>query len=128
MEFFRETSNALRDTGRRKMVEPAEEPQIFAAGKAGIEAEIAAGVVTELTTDAARIENGVVSCDFGAALRREKKRGENPEERGFAGAVCSHQRQGFARTHFEGYAGERCDRWFFEWLEKRAPAAPRGRK
>jgi hypothetical protein len=110
------------------MVEAAEEPQIFAAGKPSVEAEVAPGVIPELAADAARVEDGIVSCDLRAALRGEEQCGENPEERGFARAVCSQQRQRFARTDVEGNPGEGYYRWFFEWLQKRTPADSRGRK
>jgi hypothetical protein len=128
MEFFCEMSDALGHSGFRKMVQPAEEPQIFAAGKAGVEAEIAAGMVTELAANGARIENGIVSRDLRAAFCRQKKRSENPQERGFAGAVGTQQRQRFAWTHFERHASKGDDARLFEWLQKCAPAAARGRK
>jgi hypothetical protein len=110
------------------MIEAAEEPQIFAAGKPSVEADVAPGVVAELAADAARVEHGIVSCDLRAAFGGEKKCGKNAQQGGFAGAVGAQQRQSFARTHFEGNPGQRYDRWFLEWLQKRPPAAARRRK
>ena len=101
MELIREKNDALSGGGFREMVETAEEPQVFATGEPRIEAEVAAGVIAELPANGARVENGIVSRDLRAPLSRKKQRGENPEERGFAGAVCSQQRQRFARTYFE---------------------------
>jgi hypothetical protein len=83
------------------MVEAAEEAQIFAAGKAGIKAEVAASLIAKLAAHGARVENGIVSSDLRAALRRKKQRGENAEECGFAGAICSQQGQSFSWTHVE---------------------------
>jgi hypothetical protein len=110
------------------MIEAAEEPQIFASGKPSVKAEVAAGVVTKLAAHGAWVEDGIVPCDLRAAFAGEEKRGKNAEQGGFTGAVCSEQRQSFARMHFEGNPGEGYDRWFFEWLQKRPPAAARGRE
>jgi len=63
------------------MIEAAEEPQILAAGKASVEAEIAAGMIPELAANGARIENGIVSRDLRAALGGKKQCGENAEKR-----------------------------------------------
>lgn len=63
------------------MVEAAEEAQIFAAGEPGIEANVAAGVITELAANGARVENGIVSCDLRAAAGGEQQCGENAKER-----------------------------------------------
>src|SRR5580704_18924851 len=110
------------------MVEAAEESQVFAAGEPRVEAEVAAGVVTELPANGTRFENGIVPRDLRVAVRRKKERGENPEERGFAGAVCPEQRQRFSWTYFERHPGEGDDRRPFERLQKGTPAAARGRK
>lgn len=128
MELFRKKSNALRDAGVRKMIESAEEPQIFAAGKASVEAKVAAGVVTELAAHGARIENGIVSRDLRAAAGGKEQRGDNSEQRRFAGPISPQQGQRFARTHFEGDPGESDDARPFERLQEASPAAARGRK
>jgi hypothetical protein len=117
MELLREKSDALSCCGFRKMIKATEKAQIFAAGKPSVEADVAAGVIAELASNGARIENGIVPGDLRPAAGGEKQRGENAEERGFARAVCAEQRQRFARTHFEGNSGESNDAGLFEWLE-----------
>ncbi len=121
-----EMSDAMSCGGFRKMVEAAEEAQVLAAGKAGVEADIAAGVITKLAANGGRIENGIVARDLRAAVGGEQQRGENAEERGFARAICAQQRQRFAGTHFEGNPGESDDAGLFEWLEEGTPAAASG--
>jgi len=128
MELLRQVQDALRGVSIRQMVEAAEETQIFAAGKPGIEAEVAAGMIAKLAANGARVENGIVPRDLCAALRRKKQCGKNTEERGFAGSICSQQGQRFAWPHFERHPGQGDDRRFFERLQKGAPAAARGRK
>jgi hypothetical protein len=110
------------------VIQASKETQIFAPGKAGVKAEIAAGVVADLAANGAGIENGIVSRDLRVAVGGKKQRGENLEQRGFAGAVSAQKNQRFAGAYFEGNSGERYDGRFFKWLEKGAPAAARGRK
>jgi len=110
------------------MIEAAKEAQVFAASKPGIETDVAASVITELPANGAGSENGIVPRDLHAASGREQQRGENAEERGFAGTICTQQRHRFAGTHFERNPGEGDDRRLFERLQKGAPAAARGRK
>ena len=117
MELLREKSDALRSRGFRKMIKAAEKAQIFAAGKPSVEADVAAGVIAELASNGARIENGIVPGDLRATAGGEKQRGENAEERGFARAVCAEQRQRFPGTHFERNPGESNNTGLFEWLE-----------
>ena len=117
MELLREKSDALRGRGFRKMIKATEKAQIFAAGKPSVEADVAAGVIAELASNGARIENDIMSGDLRAAAGGKQERGENAEERGFARAVCAEQRQRFAGTHFEGKPGESNDAGLFEWLE-----------
>lgn len=54
VKLLGETGDALRGGGVRKMVEPPEETQIFAAGKPRIEAEVAASMVAELAANGSR--------------------------------------------------------------------------
>jgi len=81
MELFREKRDALRSGGIRKVIEAAEEPQILAAGKPGIEAEVASGMIAKLAANGARVENGIVPSDLSATLGRKKQCGENAEKR-----------------------------------------------
>lgn len=67
MELLGEMSDALSGGGFRKMVKTAKEAEIFAAGKPGVEADVAAGVIAKLATNGARIENGIVAGDLSAA-------------------------------------------------------------
>jgi hypothetical protein len=85
-------------------------------------------MVTELAANCARVEHSVVSGDLCAALRGKKKRGENTQQRGFAGAICAKQSQRFARAQFERDTPEGHDRGLFKRLEKRPPTATRGWK
>jgi hypothetical protein len=128
MELFREKRDALRSGGIRKVIEAAEEPQIFLAGKPGIEAEVTAGMIAKLATNGARVENGIVPRDLSATLRRKKQCGENTEERGFARAICTKQRQSFAGTHFERHPIQSDYGGLFERLQKGAPSAAGGGK
>ena len=76
-ELLREMSDAMSGGGFRKMVKAAKEAQVFAAGKAGIEADIAASVIAKLAANGGRIENNIVARDlratvgWGAAAWRE---------------------------------------------------------
>jgi hypothetical protein len=128
MKLLREMGDALRGGGVRKMVEAAEEAQIFAAGKPGIEADVAASVIAELATNGTRIENGVVACNLRAAGGGQQQRCENAEERGLPRAICAKKRQGFAGTQIEGNTGEGRDARLLERLEKSSPAAAGGRE
>ena len=110
------------------MIQSAKKMQIFPARKSRVEALIGPCVVTKLAAHGAWVEDGIVPCDLRAAFAGEEKRSKDAQQGGFAGSVCSEQRQSFARMHFEGNPGEGYDRWFFEWLQKRPPAAARGRK
>src|SRR5580693_8762034 len=110
------------------MIEAAKEAQVFAARKPGIETDVTAGVIAELAANGAGSENGIVACDLRVASGGEQQRGENAEERGFAGTICTQQRHRFAGRHFEGNPGEGDDRRLFERLQKGAPAAARRRK
>lgn len=67
MELLREMGDALSGGGVRKMVETAEEAEIFTAGKPGVEADVASSVIAKLATNGTRIENGVVPRDLRAA-------------------------------------------------------------
>jgi hypothetical protein len=110
------------------MVKAAKESEVFAAGKSGVEADVAARVIAELAANGARIENGIVAGDLGAAGGGQQQRGENAEERGFTGAIRAKQGQGFAGTQFERNPCQSDDARFFERLEKSSPAAAGGRK
>ena len=85
-------------------------------------------MITELTANGAWVENGIVPCNLRAALSGQEQRGENAEQRGFAGAIRAEQRECFARTHFERDPREGHDTRLFERLEKGAPAAAGGGK
>lgn len=69
------------------MVEAAEEAQVFTPGEARVKTEVTAGVTAELAPDGAGLENTIVSRDFHVTVGGEEQRGENFEERGFAGAI-----------------------------------------
>src|SRR5277367_1194303 len=128
MKLSGKMCDALRGCGLRKMVQPAEEAKVLATSQAGVESEVAAGMVTELAANSTRIQNGVVSRDLRAAIRRQEQRGKNFQERGFARAICTEQCQRFAMTHFKGNPRKRNDGRLFERLQKGAPATARGRK
>ncbi len=87
MELRGEIPDALRGSVVRKMIEAAEEAQVFSARKPRIEAEVASGMVAELAANGARLENGIVPCDLRAALSREQQRSENAQKGGFSGAI-----------------------------------------
>ena len=124
-ELCREQRDSLGCRGVRKLIQLSEKKQILTSGEARVEAMVGAGVVTEAAADIARFANRVVSCDTRAAARRHEKRGKNPQQRGFAGAVRTEDRHRFTRADFERHARQ-CDGCrFFKWLEKSAPAAAR---
>ena len=87
LELRGELSDAIACDGAGKMIELAEEDKILAASEAGVETEVAAGVVAEIAADFSGGLCGVVAGDGSTATRGEKKRRENPEQGGFAGAV-----------------------------------------
>lgn len=110
------------------MVELAKEEKVFASGQARIKAVIRAGVVPEAAADIARAADDVMSGDRRAAASREQECGNNAKQGGLAGAIGTQKRDCFALVHFESNIGKSRNGGFFEWLEKRAPAAAGGRK
>jgi len=119
----------LRDSlvrgGTRKQIQLAKEEQILARGKPCVEAVIRSCVITQAAADVARMLDGVVTRDACVATRGDKKRGDNPEERGLARAVGAEKGQRFSFTNFKRHSGERDGGGLFEWLEKSAPTTAR---
>ncbi len=89
---------------------------------------VGAGVVAELAAHAAGIVDGVVAGDAGAACGGKQQRGENFQQRGFARAVGTQQRDSFTCADFQGDAGEGHGGGRFERLQKGAPAGAGGRE
>lgn len=83
------------------MIKASEKAQVLAPGEASVKARVAAGMVTELAANGARVENCVVARDLCAALGWQNERGENTQQGGFAGAIRAEQGQRFAGAHFE---------------------------
>src|SRR5690349_19711399 len=100
------------------MIEAAEEEEIFAGGQARVKALVGTGVVTERAADGTWSRHGVMAGDGGMAGGGKKKRGEDAEESGFAGAVCAEERDGFAVTQFERDILKSGASGLFKWLEK----------
>jgi hypothetical protein len=110
------------------MIKSAEEEQVFTAGEAGVKAEVTAGMKAEIAPDVPWGLDGVVTGDAGTARRGKKKRREDTEESGFAGAVGAEQRDGFAFANGKGDVFEGRNGRAFERLKKSAPAAASGRE
>ena len=87
MELFRELRDAPGHGTGGKLIQPAEESKIFAAGKTRIKAQVAAGVVAKLAANGARIADRIVSSNLGAAPGGQQQGGEDAEQRGLAGAI-----------------------------------------
>jgi len=71
----------------REVIEAAEEEQVFAPGQAGIEAVVRSGVVAEDAADGARFARSVVAGHGCGAAGWQKKRSQDAQKRGLAGAV-----------------------------------------
>ena len=127
-ELRGELRDAIARGSSGEMIEAAEEEKIFAGSEAGVEALIGTGVVTERAADGTGRRDRVVSCDGGMAGGGKKKRGEDAEESGFAGAVCAEQCDGFAVEEFEGDIVKSGQSGLSKWLEKGAPAGAGGWK
>ena len=127
-ETSRKLSDAITGSGGGKMIEPAEEEQIFAAGEASVKAEVAAGVIAEIAPDIARGLDGVMTDDAGASGRRQKKRGEDAKESGFARTVGAEKCDGFAFANGKGNVLQRRNGRALERLKKGAPTAASGRE
>ena len=117
LELRGELSDARSCGGRRQSIEPAEEKEVLASGEARIEAVVAAGVKSETAADSGRIARDVVTRDPREAACRQEERGQYAKERGFAGAICAKQGNGFVGRDFQRDAGERRAQGFLEGLE-----------
>jgi hypothetical protein len=120
-ELRSELSDAIAHGGCGKMIEAAEEEEIFASGEARVKALVRAGVVAERTANGARRSDGIMAGDGGGARGGEQERRKNTDERRFAGAVCAEKGDGFADVEFERDALQGGQRWSFERLQKSAP-------
>ena len=121
-ELRGEVRDATAGGGRGEMIEAAKEKEVFAGGKASVKALVRARMVAKGTANSARRRDGVMAGDGSGAGGGEKKRRENAEKGGLAGAVCAEQGDGFAGVKFERNVLEGGKRWLFEWLEKSTPA------
>jgi len=77
IEAFGERMNAAVEARIGNVIELAKEAQILAAGKPRIEAEVAAGVITEVSAHGGGFACGVMSCEESVAARWQHQRGEN---------------------------------------------------
>lgn len=111
-----------------KMIEAAEETQIFAAGQSWIKTQIGAGMIAKMAADRCGFTDHIEARDADAAARGEQQRGENAKQRGFAGAVGPEQCDGFAGANLQRNAAESGNSWGRERLSERAPSAVGGRK
>jgi hypothetical protein len=120
--------NPLSKIGIGKTIEPPKKTEILTSCESWIETEVGTSVVANLAPDCSRFAHRIESRHARGAARREKKRGEDTQERGFSGAICSEQRHGFALLHLQGNAAKRGHRRCGERLNKGAPAAVGRRK
>jgi len=127
-ELRGELRYAIARDGSGEMIEAAEEEEVFAGGEARVKALVGTGVVTEGATDGTGRRDGVMSRDGGMAGGGKKKRGEDAEKSGFAGAVCAEERDGFAVAEFERDILKSGKSGLSKWLEKGAPAGAGGWK
>ena len=79
LELFGKLRDAEIRGGAGKMIQLAEEAQVFAPGEPGVEAVICAGVIAETAPDRAGVALGIVAGDAGGTASGEKKRGENTQ-------------------------------------------------
>ena len=108
------------------MIEAAEEEQVLTTSQSGVKAKITAGVIAEIAADIARGLEGVVARDAGAAGCRQKQRGKNAEQSGFAGSVGPKKGNCFAFLNGKRDILQGGNRGVFERLKKGAPPAPGG--
>jgi len=127
-ELRGELRDAIARSGSGEMIEAAEEEEVFAGGEASIKALIGTGVVAERAANGTGRRDRIMASDGGVAGGGKKKRGEDAEESGFAGAVCAEERDGFAVTEFERDILKSGESRLFKGLEKGAPAGAGGRK
>ena len=128
LELCGELRDAIAGGGLREMIEAAKEEEVFAGGEACVKALVGAGVVTERAADGTRRRDGVMSGDGGMAGGGKKKRGQDAEEGGFAGAVRAEERDGFTVAEFERDILKCGQSGLFKWLEKSPPAGAGRRK
>jgi hypothetical protein len=93
------------------------------AGETRVEAMVGPGVIAEPAADFARLQDGVVSRNARVAAARNKKRGKNSQESGFARAIGAENRDRFSFAYFERKTGECDDGRLFERLDESAPTA-----
>lgn len=101
VKSFRESVDAMRGCGFRELVQSPKEHQVLPACQAGIKTVVGPRVVAQLAADGARIPRGVVPRDTRAAPGGKQERGQNFQQRGFARAVGSQERHGFAVSNVE---------------------------
>ena len=105
------------------MVQVTKKPQVFAPCKAGVEALVGTCMVAEMAPDCSRITDGIKSGDKRCSARGEEQCGENPQQRGFTGAVGAEQGDRFAGFNAQRDPAERRQGRSGKWLQKSAPAA-----
>jgi len=128
LELFGELGDAEVRRAAGKMIQLAEEAQVFAASEARVKPVIRAGMIAEVAADGSCIARGIFAGDARGAASGEEKRGENTQQRGFARAIDAEKCECFACLNFKRNAGESEDGGFFKGLEEGAPAAARGRE
>ncbi len=128
LKLLGELQDSLGRGGTRKQIQLAEEEQILARRKPRIEAVVRARVIAQAAADVARVLDGVVAGDSRVAACGDKKRGDNSEKRGFTRSVGAEKSKGLSFTNLERHPCQRNGRGLFEWLEKSAPTAARGRE
>ena len=79
--------NALLRFSACQVIEAAKELQIFASGQTRVKTVIGSGVVSQPASNLPWFANGIITSDARGAPRGEQKRSQDPEQRGFAGAV-----------------------------------------
>lgn len=110
------------------MVQAAEETEVFAPGEAGIEAEVRTGVIAELAADLGGFSCGIEADNKGGAAGGQQQRGQDAEERGFAGTIRAEQSYGLALLDVESYAEQGWGSGRGKGLNKGAPTTMNGRE
>jgi len=110
------------------MIEPPKKAEILEPGESRIETKVGTSVVAELPADRGGFAHRIESRNTRDAATWKKKSGQDAQERGFSGAVCSKECHGFALLDLQGNAAKRGHRRRGERLNKGTPAAVGGRK
>ena len=128
MQQFGQMRDAPIGITAGKIVERGEQPQILKSRQPRVKAGVGTRMKSQLLQHALRLAFDIGATDPGAASRRNQQCCENSQQRGFAGAIGSHNGHDLAGLHLEGNAAQRGYGSSGEWVQESPPAARSRRK